>query len=696
MKLPAIAKKVITVAIITWLTYGGYVYFFKKSTTNTTFTTVPTTVKRGNIENSVQVIGVSALVYEQKMQFSQVGKVAKIFFKEGESVKKWQIMAELDTTDVLNDIKQQEVGLNNTQIKLDQLVKWATAKDILNAQNSVTSAMSKITTLGNQKTNIFRDKANKQTDYANQILSKQNDIKSKQAQLVNAKNELITLEKTQNKGLSDAGTDIAKTLNTAVIDARKQIIDADASLYNADEILGISDANRLKNDSYEVYLSAKNNTLRTRAENDWAKATTLLSEAKSLMNTLPSESPDSASVKNLLDALSKMEDACITLWKDGTDAMNVSITSSSFAQTTIDSYANIFSTITSSSQSSLSAINNTLANINKLSDPLLQKASSNDILTTKKQSITDQESAIAQSQRDLAKIQNDMAYSSDTYDAQITSNDLDIANAEAALKYAQESLRLLQAGATKEEIALAKNSIASQKISMEKVRENIKKYQLEAPFDGVLRKVDFKLGDNIVTSSSATPLYLYIENPNLVEMRATVDQLDVVKLKLGQDAKIVFDSFPTLTFTGKVSDINSTPAQTSGVTSYTIKISMDKWDHPIFSGMSAKINIIIESKNDTLVVGTSFITKWRWQPSVLKRVGTVDTKTDVTLGISNPSTTEILEGVNEWDTLVRRISTSTGTTAGSLIQMPGWGRWGSSGWWGGTSGGGGGNFNRGN
>lgn len=256
--------------------------------------------------------------------------------------------------------------------------------------------------------------------------------------------------------------------------------------------------------------------------------------------------------------------------------MNASITSSSFAQTTIDSYANIFSTITSSSQSSLSAINNTLANINKLSDPLLQKASSNDILTTKKQSITDQESAIAQSQRDLAKIQNDMAYSSDTYDAQITSNDLDIANAEAALKYAQESLRLLQAGATKEEIALAKNSIASQKISMEKVRENIKKYQLEAPFDGVLRKVDFKLGDNIVTSSSATPLYLYIENPNLVEMRATVDQLDVVKLKLGQDAKIVFDSFPTLTFTGKVSDINSTPAQTSGVTSYTIKISMDK------------------------------------------------------------------------------------------------------------------------
>jgi hypothetical protein len=48
----------------------------------------------------------------------------------------------------------------------------------------------------------------------------------------------------------------------------------------------------------------------------------------------------------------------------------------------------------------------------------------------------------------------------------------------------------------------------------------------------VLRKVDFKLWDNILTSSSATPMYLYIENPNLVEVSASVDQLDVVKLKI--------------------------------------------------------------------------------------------------------------------------------------------------------------------
>lgn len=199
-------KKIITGIIIIGLAYGGYVYFFKKSSTASNFTYINTTVKKGNIENSVEVIGTSQLVHEQKMRFNQTGKVAKIFFKEGEKIQQGKIIAELDTTDVLSDIKQQELSLNNAQIKLAQTIKGAEAKDLLNAQNTITSTKSKITTLENDRVNILRDQANKQTDYASQTTAKQNDIKSnendiknKQAQLANMKNELVTLEKTEDK-----------------------------------------------------------------------------------------------------------------------------------------------------------------------------------------------------------------------------------------------------------------------------------------------------------------------------------------------------------------------------------------------------------------------------------------------------------------------------------------------------------------
>lgn len=353
-------------------------------------------------------------------------------------------MAELDTTDVLNDIRQQEVSVNNAQVKLDQLVKGATDKDLLNAENTVTSAKSKIITLENSKTNLLADKTNKQTDFDNQILAKQNDIVSKQAQFANAQNELATLEKTSDKSLSDTDTDVTKILDTAIIDARKQIIDAESNLYNADVILGISDANRAKNDTYETYLSAKNNTLKVQAENDWRTASNLVTEAKTALNSLPATENNSTDIKSLITTLNQAFDSLVILGKDGTDAMNASIPSSTFLQTTIDSYAATFSSITSASQSSLSTIRTTLVNIDKLTDPALIKASSDNTLSTKKQALIDQQNAISQAGRDLAKIESDKEYSARTYDSQLVSADIDMENAQNALKYNEESLRLLK------------------------------------------------------------------------------------------------------------------------------------------------------------------------------------------------------------------------------------------------------------
>jgi multidrug efflux pump subunit AcrA (membrane-fusion protein) len=618
-------------------------------------------------------------------------------------------MAELDTTDVLNDVKQSEVSLNNAQVRLAQTVKGATEKDLLSATNTITSGKSRITTLENDRVNIVRDQANKKADFENQIVLKQNEIKnnkndvtSKQAQLENAKNELATLEKSENKGLTDDAVQIAKTLDSALIDAKKQMIDAEASLYNADEILGISDVNRTKNDNYEVYLSANDSTLKSRAVYDWGSASSLLSEAKSLLGALPQNPSSATGTLRLLDTLAKVQSVLVSLGKDGSDAVNASIASANFSQATMDSYANIFSSITSSAQSALTSVKNTAANLNTLTDPAIQLANSNNAIRSKRQSVTDLETAFAklsvdtaqQLQRDLTKLRSDMEYSNDTYKAKLASQDISIQEAKNSLKYSEESYRLLKEGATKEEIALAKNSIASQQISLQKVKEGIKKYQLEAPFDGVLRKIDFKLGDNIVTSSNATPAYIYIENPNLVEISVSVDQLDVVKLKMDQEAKIVFDSFPKITFTGAISDINSTPTVTSGVTSYSVKITMDKGKNAIFSGMSAKVNIINDRKDDTLTIGTSFVQKGRdGKASVLKRVGSADTKTDIEIGISTPSTTEILSGVNEGDVLIRKIATSTGSAPSGGLQIPGVG--GGGGRPGGTGGGGGGGMGRG-
>jgi hypothetical protein len=61
------------------------------------------------------------------------------------------------------------------------------------------------------------------------------------------------------------------------------------------------------------------------------------------------------------------------------------------------------------------------------------------------------------------------------------------------LEVLNENLRVLERGSTEEQISLAKNEIAKQQLSLENAKKNLDKYELVAPFDGILRKIDFKM-----------------------------------------------------------------------------------------------------------------------------------------------------------------------------------------------------------
>lgn len=689
MKKKSKLKQVLTLLIIIGLWYYWYTKLFTKTSTTTT-KIVETKVSTWSIENAIKVTWTSELVNEQTMKFNQTGKVAKINYKEWAQVKKWAVIASLNSDDVSNDIKQQQISLNDAEVKLAQTIKWPEDKDILNANNSVTTTESKLVTLNNDIDDINRSKESKIKDYENQITSKENDIKSnqnditnKELQLTNSKNELATLLKTEDKGLSDYDVDLTKIIDTAYTDAKKQIIDWDNLLYSADEILWITDENKSKNDSYESVLAAKNSWLKAKAETDWRNSRNLMDIAKTSFNNISVSSKNSTNMSAALSNLSNAFDSMIILGKEWSDALNASIASTSLPQTDIDKYSSTFSSITSSSQSNLNSIKTTITNIEKLTDPELKKSASTNSINSKKQSIIDAEFAInklkidtaVKYQNDLDKLKSDLEYSNKDFEAQIKSKQIEIDNTNNTLTYNKESLRILLEWATKEEIILAKNSIAKQKISLENSKLNLDKFQLEAPFDGKLRKIDFKVWDNITSDDTK---YIYIENPNLLQIKVTVDQLDVVKIKTWQDVKIVFDSFSDKTFDWKVSLVDSTPSSTSWVTSYTITITMDKWENKIYSWMTAKISIIVDSNKNALIVPSAFITTEDDKSYVVVKSWTTETKTEVVIWIDNSTNTEILSWINEWDIVLRKITISGSSSSTTSLFWSPWTRRSSS------------------
>lgn len=732
--------KIVILLLVAGVWFWIYKYTNKSSADTTTI--LNAVVKKSSIEDSIKVIGSAQLVDEQKIRFNQNWKVAAVFFKDWDKVKKWQIIAQLDQQDILNNISQAEISLKDSRIRLQEKTKWPEQADLLKSKNDIQTTENKIKVANNELVNLQTDKENKRVDLENQINTAENKLKlstdqlsnllvekdnksadlqaqlaSKNQDLTNKTNDLSLLKeqydlllKQEGKSLSDFDIDNSKTLETSVTDVRKYLIDADNIMLSIDQVFWISDENRWKNDAFESYLSAKNSQYKINTENDWSKAKWLFNQANQIYNDIQTQWKTTENVKKLLNATQSAYETLILASKSALSAVQASTSTSTYSQTQIDSHSSSMQSNINSAQSNFDKVKTSIVNIEKLTDPTLKQLESNTNISQKKNSIDTLQASlttlnndiktlnnsitlnwktyetkvkeiqyqISEQQLNINELKNSLKYNMSDYDLKIAQKQNDIENLKNTLDINNESLIVLEKGTTAEQLALAKNDIAKQELSLENAKKNLTKYIIEAPFDGVIRKIDFKVWDNIVADEQK---YVYIENPNLIQITATLDQLDIVKVQVWQSVRVVFDAYPNSELTWTVEEVNSTPIESSWVTSYQVKITLDKWQYKIYSWMSAKVYIIVNKKSDILTLPFSFVQKRNSRSFVTVSNNWKEEQREIVTGISTSNEIEIVSGVDEWEKVIRKItipksSTSTNTQQRSLLQWPWW--WG---WW---------------
>lgn len=326
--------------------------------------------------------------------------------------------------------------------------------------------------------------------------------------------------------------------------------------------------------------------------------------------------------------------------------------------------------IKSQSQTNFDSVKSTISSLKTLTDPELIKQENSNSTASQNNTISNLVTSIETLKNDLKSLNASLELSKSDYDAKIKQSEFNITNLESTLKLNIATYEYDKKWATKEQIQKDKNDITKQEIALSDAKKTLDKYEIEAPFDWKLRQIDFKVWDNLVSDDTK---YVYIDNPNLLEITAKLDQIDIAKVSINQDVSIVFDSFTSNTFTWKVTQINSSPLETSWVTSYEIKITMDKWNFAIYSWMTAKVNIIIEKKTWVLIIPSSFVTK-SWDIStVLVNENWTEVQKEVITWIDNNTNIEIMTWLNEWDEVIRKITTTTVSTQSTLIPTP-WSR----------------------
>ncbi|MCT4616888.1 MAG: efflux RND transporter periplasmic adaptor subunit [Candidatus Gracilibacteria bacterium] len=611
---------------------------------NINFTTIK--AEKGDIKNSIDVVGEAELVDEQSLSFNKTGTITKIYFSAGDNVKKGDIIAQLDDSDGYDAIEEAKLNLENAKINLQQLYEEADESKKLSAQNDIDNTQNSIEITKKEIENLQTSQKNDLEKQSKDITNLQKELENLNSSLQVEENELETLKKEKENNLSDTQTNINTTVKTLESSLSSEVTNIDGIIEAVDYILGVTEKNKEENDNFQDELGAKNPSDKTSAENSLKVSIELFDNIKTRTNNYTSS--DTEELKNiysdLLELYKKLEETTDNTYK----TLENSVEGGDFTESVIESKKSSIANYRSNAQNKITNITSSIKTLDTLTDLDLLGESNNNSILSKQESIKSTKLQIEKKKLEIDTAEKKYALTVSEYETSLKSKEQNLEKLQKTLEVNKATLEEVLEGPTDENVAKAKNSISQAEIKLSTAYENLDDYKLEAPFDGVIRTIDYMVGDKI---NNDTDKSVYIENPNLLEISVMLDQIDIVNVEKGDEAIITFDAYTTTPANAKINSIDTTPVQNSGVVSYEVKLVLDddNFDKKILSGMTSDVEIITENKKDVILIKSSAITERDNKKFVMINKDGKPNKAEVKTGLTSDGQTEIISGLSEGD-----------------------------------------------
>lgn len=207
-------------------------------------------------------------------------------------------------------------------------------------------------------------------------------------------------------------------------------------------------------------------------------------------------------------------------------------------------------------------------------------------------------------------------------------------------------------------VASSKLSLESAENQLESAEKSLDDYRITAPISGTVITKNAKEGDNI-NATYANPLAV-IYDLSKVKFQMKVDELDVLKIFVGQEVSVTADALEDIEMTGHITNISLEAITTGGVTEYPVTVEMDEVG-ALLPGMNVSATIVLEEEKNALCIPVDALT--RGDIVYVKNEEGQETDADaieagvpagfhevtVKAGLSNDSYVQILSGLKETD-----------------------------------------------
>lgn len=194
---------------------------------------------------------------------------------------------------------------------------------------------------------------------------------------------------------------------------------------------------------------------------------------------------------------------------------------------------------------------------------------------------------------------------------------------------------------------LAANALERAQKELLIIEEKLSKTQIKAPFDCTVLLRPVSVGQAVSGSGGVGggTEVLAIADLNRMVIDAHVNQVDVVRLKVGQEVRVKVDAVPGLLVNGKVKRIAPQAILKNGIKGFSVRILLSDQDKRIQPGMTANLAIPVESAEGVIAVPLAAVFSERDDHHVFVQTPTGSEQRVVEIGVVDYQYAEILSGL---------------------------------------------------
>lgn len=244
--------------------------------------------------------------------------------------------------------------------------------------------------------------------------------------------------------------------------------------------------------------------------------------------------------------------------------------------------------------------------------------------------------------------------------AEVSGEVVAIVNDEGSEVSSGSTIIRLESDNVTNSVQSASDSVKDAQLSLENQYETLEDYTIKSPIKGTVIEKKKKAGDTIDSNAELCTIY----DLSYLKMTMNIDELDISKVKVGQEVTVTADAVQGQTFKGKVTKINMAGTTTNGVTTYPIEVQIEDTEG-LLPGMNVSTEIIVNQVEDVVAIPVGAVVRG---DKVLVKTGNTSTEdptvpagyeyVNVETGVSNDQYVEIKSGINEGDEIAYIFSAS--------------------------------------